>query len=103
MIILGTIMLNDAFAYYLGMKYGKTKFSTISPNKSIEGMIGGIVTAFIGMCFFLWIGYNFITDFITLDLAVFPLMLMVLITIVFVDGVKVYPSAITCFAIYLFS
>ena len=83
MIIMGTIMLNDAFAYYWGMKYGKTKFSTVSPNKSVEGMIGGIVTAFLGMCFFLSIGYTFIDDFIALDLGIFPLLLMVLVTIIF--------------------
>ena len=33
---------SDTFAYLIGRKFGKHKFSTISPNKSIEGSIAGI-------------------------------------------------------------
>lgn len=33
----------DIFAYIVGKSIGKHKFSQISPNKSIEGCIGGIV------------------------------------------------------------
>lgn len=33
----------DTFAYFIGMKFGKHKFTKISPNKSIEGCIGGLV------------------------------------------------------------
>ena len=35
----------DVFAYLIGKKFGKHKFSQISPNKSIEGCIAGIVGA----------------------------------------------------------
>ena len=35
----------DMFAYFVGKKYGKHKFSKISPNKSVEGCIAGIVGA----------------------------------------------------------
>jgi len=35
----------DVFAYFIGKKFGKHKFSKISPNKSIEGCIAGIVGA----------------------------------------------------------
>ena len=35
----------DIFAYTVGKKIGKHKFSKISPNKSIEGCIGGTVGA----------------------------------------------------------
>ena len=35
----------DIFAYTIGKKFGKHKFSKISPNKSIEGCIGGAVGA----------------------------------------------------------
>lgn len=31
----------DAFAYFVGMKFGKHKFSPVSPKKSIEGCVGG--------------------------------------------------------------
>lgn len=33
----------DVLAYIIGKKFGKHKFSKISPNKSIEGCIGGIL------------------------------------------------------------
>ena len=35
----------DTFAYLVGMKIGKTKFSKVSPNKSIEGCVAGTVGA----------------------------------------------------------
>ena len=35
----------DTFAYLVGMRFGKHKLSKISPKKSIEGAIGGIVGA----------------------------------------------------------
>ena len=37
----------DIFAYIIGKKLGKHKFSKISPNKSIEGCIGGTLGAII--------------------------------------------------------
>lgn len=35
----------DAFAYWCGKGFGKHKFSEVSPNKTIEGCIGGILGA----------------------------------------------------------
>ncbi len=35
--------MNDTFAYIIGMLIGKTKFTSISPKKSIEGCIGGLI------------------------------------------------------------
>ena len=37
----------DTFAYFVGSKFGKHKFSKISPKKSIEGCIGGTIGAVI--------------------------------------------------------
>ena len=37
----------DIFAYLVGKRFGKHKFSKISPNKSIEGCVAGIVGAVI--------------------------------------------------------
>lgn len=46
-IILGLFILiwtNDTFAYLSGMYFGKTKlFARISPNKTIEGFLGGLI------------------------------------------------------------
>ena len=39
---------NDVCAYFIGRAFGKHKFSpVVSPNKSVEGFIGGIAGAFI--------------------------------------------------------
>lgn len=35
----------DIFAYFIGRKFGKHKFSKVSPNKSIEGCIAGTIGA----------------------------------------------------------
>ena len=35
----------DVFAYMIGRRFGKHKFSQISPNKSIEGCIAGVIGA----------------------------------------------------------
>lgn len=37
----------DVFAYTIGKKFGKTKFSKVSPNKSVEGCIAGTIGAVI--------------------------------------------------------
>lgn len=68
----------DIFAYIIGKKLGRHKFSKISPNKSIEGCIGGtlgaiiialIYTFCINACLKMNINYLFITV-ITLLLSV---------------------------------
>ncbi len=35
----------DVFAYWIGKNFGKHKFSKVSPNKTIEGCVGGIFGA----------------------------------------------------------
>lgn len=37
----------DIFAFVIGRKFGKTKFSKVSPNKSVEGCIAGIIGAIV--------------------------------------------------------
>jgi len=54
--ILGVFLLiwtNDSFAYLVGKNFGKKKLLTrISPNKTVEGFIGGMIFTFI-LSFFL--------------------------------------------------
>lgn len=54
----------DVFAYCIGRKFGKHKFSEVSPNKSIEGCVAGAIGATIIMLIYTWIcntylGMNF--------------------------------------------
>ena len=48
-ILIGYILIaawgTDVFAYLIGKKFGKHKFSKVSPKKSIEGCIGGTLGA----------------------------------------------------------
>ncbi|NLC87659.1 MAG: phosphatidate cytidylyltransferase [Clostridiaceae bacterium] len=54
----------DIFAYLIGKRFGKHKFSQISPNKSLEGCIAGTIGAIFIMLGYTWIcntyfGMNF--------------------------------------------
>jgi phosphatidate cytidylyltransferase len=43
LLLMSSVILNDTFAYTTGKLWGKTKLNkTLSPNKTIEGSIGGI-------------------------------------------------------------
>jgi phosphatidate cytidylyltransferase len=46
-VVVGATFLCDTGAYVAGSLWGKHHFSTISPNKTIEGAIGGFVAAVI--------------------------------------------------------
>ena len=46
--ILASIWINDTMAYLVGSFIGKTPLSKISPKKTIEGTLGGIIFHFFG-------------------------------------------------------
>ena len=60
--------LNDAGAYFVGMKFGKHKLApVVSPNKTIEGMAGGIGCAIVGMLIYaliLQFGFGFRVNYL---------------------------------------
>lgn len=61
----------DTFAYIFGMKFGKHKFSQISPKKSIEGCIGGTLSSVIIILIYTWfINTNFGMDINYIYIAV---------------------------------
>lgn len=50
--LLFTNWATDTCAYFIGVKLGRHKFSKISPNKSIEGLLGGIFGGIlVALCF----------------------------------------------------
>lgn len=60
----------DIGAYFVGKSYGETQFCETSPNKTLEGVIGGVVSASIlGVIFAPDYGF-FVTLFISLVVAV---------------------------------
>lgn len=53
---------NDACAYFVGINFGKHKITSISPKKSLEGCIGGIVGAIVISQIFT-LGFNTLLGF----------------------------------------
>jgi phosphatidate cytidylyltransferase len=37
----GSVMMNDIMAYVFGKTFGRTKLIALSPNKTVEGFVGG--------------------------------------------------------------
>ena len=40
----GSVMMNDIMAYVFGKTFGRTKLIALSPNKTVEGYVGGGVS-----------------------------------------------------------
>lgn len=51
--IIASIWINDTMAYLVGSLIGKTPFSKISPKKTWEGTIGGVILS-AALMYFLW-------------------------------------------------
>lgn len=72
--ILAGAWMTDTFAFLIGVKFGKHKFSKISPKKSIEGCIAGAV----GTVIFFG-AYTYYLNTINIELNVIEMMFVGLI------------------------
>ena len=70
LIIIASIWINDTMAYLVGSFIGKTPLSKISPKKTIEGTLGGIVlcVGVIGLLMH-FVFYNGVATFFCMVLA----------------------------------
>ncbi|SFV63368.1 Phosphatidate cytidylyltransferase [hydrothermal vent metagenome] len=50
--LIAIVALTDIGAYFIGKGIGKTSFCETSPNKTMEGVVGGVVVATLGGMFF---------------------------------------------------
>ena len=48
----GSVMVNDIMEYIFGKSMGKTKLIKLSPNKTVEGFVGGGVST---LLFVMWV------------------------------------------------
>lgn len=54
------LMYNDVFAFVVGVQWGKHKLSKLSPNKTIEGSIGGmLISPFVAVATLAFVGLIF--------------------------------------------
>lgn len=67
--IIFSLWINDTMAYITGSFFGKTPLSKISPKKTVEGTVGGIILAVVIITLAGWAsGYYTITDWIFISL-----------------------------------
>ena len=80
-------MFSDTFAYFVGSKFGKIHFTKISPNKTVEGALGGFILGIIAtnLLMFILMNTNFpaiqFLDFNSIhEYNVFPNLLIQFVT-----------------------
>ena len=66
------IILFDTFSYIIGKFIGKNKFIKISPNKTVEGLLGGAICTFCGSLLII----HLVDSNITLKIVLFVLMMI---------------------------
>jgi len=73
--LLGVVALTDVGAYAVGKSIGKTPFCQTSPNKTMEGVAGGVMVATLGGMFFglsiVDLGISFLISFAVAVTSIF--------------------------------
>lgn len=82
-IIMGFVAIvaweTDIFAYLVGRQFGKHKFSKVSPKKSIEGCIAGMVGAMAVSCVYMFVINNlFNTNYSIMFIAIISIILSII-------------------------
>lgn len=71
LVVFGSAWLSDSCAYFAGRAFGKHKLApVISPKKTVEGFIGGIVGGTITMILLLW-GYSLLLGALGISMTVY--------------------------------
>jgi len=83
--LLIVVVFTDVGAFLVGKSIGKTKFSPTSPNKTLEGVIGGVVLATIAGTF-----YAFYVENLDERLIIFGVSLITAIASIFGDLFESY-------------
>ena len=68
-----TVITFDVFSYIAGKAFGKNKFIKISPNKTIEGLIGGFIFSLSLSIIFSYFIYNSINK----ELFIFVILIII--------------------------
>lgn len=79
LVLILLIWTNDTMAYIVGSFIGKTPFSPISPKKTWEGTIGGVILTIVAAT--IWAKYDTYTPYQAIDWAVLAILASVMGTI----------------------
>ncbi|RIY33073.1 hypothetical protein CJP74_02810 [Psittacicella melopsittaci] len=76
------VACTDSGAYFFGRAFGKTKMSPkISPNKTLEGLLGGVFTAMI--CAIIFVNFTSLSDYMVNNKRMVAFYMFTLITVLF--------------------
>jgi phosphatidate cytidylyltransferase len=64
-------LLSDVCAYFTGVLWGKRKLTPVSPNKTVEGAVGGLAGTLLGMA-----GYGLLLQLVFSSTVSYPLLLL---------------------------
>lgn len=71
--------ITDMSAFLIGQKFGKTKFSKVSPNKSVEGCIAGIIGAIVvNLIFTFFMNYSLDTQISYITITIISIVLSII-------------------------